>query len=1268
MTSHFTPTPAELALVNQIFAQADTQKIGILTGDVAVKLFGGAKLAPTVLGEIWNIADEDNNGFLTRKGVAVAVRLMGWAQKGEKISQALLSKSGPLAAIEGVHAPLVPQGTGMSMPKSPPPGLPPITPQDRTKFARLFQGCGPVNGLLSGDKARDVFVKSKLPVDKLSQIWFLADTQDRGVLDLTDFTIAMYLIQATMSNQLSFIPTSLPPGLYEQAAGATVVAHATGSSAHPASPATSASFPPPVKHPSVQTNFTGQPNLAPIPRSRRSVPVPQTPAVPPFPSVVPQATGLWDVTPVEKANADRFFDNLDSHNRGYIEGDVTVPFMLQSKLPEEVLAQVWDLADINNDGRLTRDGFAVAMHLIQGKLLGREIPATLPPTLVPPSMRSNGPASPFAATPPPQPTEAIHDLLWDDSPPTSTVTSQPQHNVLQPLATGIDPFASATRNSFHKDLLGDDDDTHPPPPLHDRSAEIGNLQNQVNSTNRSLQNAKAEREALEATLANQAAQLSALETQLASAKASFETETSTLNTFKERHSNQNAEIQKVREELIRSESDLSAIRVEKAEIEGSFLRDKEDVRDLNRRMAEVTTQIAATKQEVEKAKKDAKQQKGLLAIARKQLATKESEKVKVDQELEEAQEDLANTVKEREEAEAEAEAGKALTPPQSLPDSERLKSPADSLLSFAAAHPLPITPDVTGGSPLSPSSGKSNNPFERLAMSSGTSTPRSHSPYGSFSTASVPLPPGLSPPGVAVTTIDNPFSITQAFGSTPQLSSEDAPDNDTADVGVSTPKVKATLGEFGEIISSPTDEELFSTPPNSITPVHLGGEATPHYHSLDTAAVLFPALDDIASGQGDGKANDTELSTDLHDLDINEADSDTDSDEEEGHKGTLQDQESHPPEAPPSKNESALSVSPVSFDDIFGATNDAPVEIAPGAAPQTDKLSPPQNGSAAFDAFGVPLTKPATTPEDGHDSEFTFINTPVNASSKDSSGLNSFDEGFGKSSSSVPAQTPSNFSFESAFEDNFDFNTSSGTAIEFPSTTSSDAPSANGSNATQQNVAATVNSTRDIFSSPVNGGPPATVNTGAPQPGKTVADQSGLGSISFEEAFGGLESAQALRLDDSFSRASNALTNPMSPPHVDTGKQLPVSPPTSPRGPISPHVTSSIRSSSPQPRATSPPPRVASPKTQRPSTSSSKEVVHEKPVPPPRHSKLSVRLIFNVPSACLICVFQIRLPFGRRKKQDTAPPVPASHPAQHPARVEELGTATPAGRRRCRAR
>lgn len=88
----FTPSPAELALVTQIFLKADPQKLGILTGDAALKVFGGARLLPTVLGEIWNIADEDNNGWLPKKGVAIAVRLMGWAQKGEKVTQALVNK------------------------------------------------------------------------------------------------------------------------------------------------------------------------------------------------------------------------------------------------------------------------------------------------------------------------------------------------------------------------------------------------------------------------------------------------------------------------------------------------------------------------------------------------------------------------------------------------------------------------------------------------------------------------------------------------------------------------------------------------------------------------------------------------------------------------------------------------------------------------------------------------------------------------------------------------------------------------------------------------------------------------------------------------------------------------------------------------------------------------------------------------------------------------------------------------------------------------
>lgn len=177
MSSAFNPTPGELALTNQIFIHADPQKIGIITGEAAVPIFGGAKLPAVTLGEIWNIADEDNNGFLGKKGVSIAVRLMGWAQKGEKVTKALVARregvplvallyaltyvvvaAGPLPVIEGITPQIQPQGTGAGLSKSPPPilskspppGLPPLTAQDRAKYLKLFASSHPTNGLLSG--------------------------------------------------------------------------------------------------------------------------------------------------------------------------------------------------------------------------------------------------------------------------------------------------------------------------------------------------------------------------------------------------------------------------------------------------------------------------------------------------------------------------------------------------------------------------------------------------------------------------------------------------------------------------------------------------------------------------------------------------------------------------------------------------------------------------------------------------------------------------------------------------------------------------------------------------------------------------------------------------------------------------------------------------------------------------------------------------------------------------------------------------------------
>ena len=137
-----------------------------------------------------------------------------------------------------------------------------------------------------------------------------------------------------MSNKISFIPTSLPPGLYYQAGGGQepfgpVKSHISGNSG---------SFSPVVGSSQQHTsqNQILQPDITGLSIQLKAPTIPA--------GSITHSNGYtpaWDVSPTEKASSDRLFDTLDSQKRGYIEGEVAVPFMLDSKLPGEVLAQIW---------------------------------------------------------------------------------------------------------------------------------------------------------------------------------------------------------------------------------------------------------------------------------------------------------------------------------------------------------------------------------------------------------------------------------------------------------------------------------------------------------------------------------------------------------------------------------------------------------------------------------------------------------------------------------------------------------------------------------------------------------------------------------------------------------------------------------------------------------------------------------------------------------------------------------------------------------------
>ena len=96
----------------------------------------------------------------------------------------------------------------------------------------------------------------------------------------------------------------------------------------------------------------------------------------------------------DKPKYDKIFQTLNPQD-GKVSGAMAKGEMIKSKLPNSVLARIWKLSDIDHDGLLDANEFALAMHLINVKIKGHDIPTQLPPHLIPPStMRNRSPTPP----------------------------------------------------------------------------------------------------------------------------------------------------------------------------------------------------------------------------------------------------------------------------------------------------------------------------------------------------------------------------------------------------------------------------------------------------------------------------------------------------------------------------------------------------------------------------------------------------------------------------------------------------------------------------------------------------------------------------------------------------------------------------------------------------------------------------------------------------------------------------------------------------------
>ena len=464
-----------------------------------------------------------------------------------------------------------------------------------------------------------------------------------------------------------------------------------------------------------------------------------------------QTTGAdWAVNSQDKAKFDTLYARIDSENRGYITGDQAVGFFSNSRLPEDVLAQIWDLADINSEGQLNREEFAVAMYLIQQQLSqkdgrGAPVPQTLPPNLVPPSMRRQPVPPPkttapdFDAAATTAPKSAAEDLFGLDAfsapapqapqstggstaytPSSPQAPSSPQRSQAQqsnppsafkpfvpsssfgqtlmtPQTTGYSGGFSGQPNSgisqsqpsASEDLLGDNDPEVSKRLTHETS-ELANLSNQVGTLTNQMQEVKTKRTSVDQNLNQVSSQKRDFELRLSQLRSAYNKEVEDVKALENRLAQSRNETTKIQQDFAMLDGTYQDLQSQHKQVATALEADQRENAALKERIRQTNMEISELKPKLEKLRSDARQQKGLVAINKKQLSTNETERDKL-------KNDMGGASKELEEATREAE------------ESKRNAQPPQQVLS---------PPAVSSPSPA----GQSMNPFFRRASSAAERT------------------------------------------------------------------------------------------------------------------------------------------------------------------------------------------------------------------------------------------------------------------------------------------------------------------------------------------------------------------------------------------------------------------------------------------------------------------------------------------------------------------------------------------------------------------
>ncbi|CAO2632393.1 Itsn1 [Lemmus lemmus] len=293
-----------------------------------------------------------------------------------------------------------------------------ITVEERAKHDQQFHSLKPISGFITGDQARNFFLQSGLPQPVLAQIWALADMNNDGRMDQVEFSIAMKLIKLKLQGYQ--LPSALPPVMKQQPV-AISSAPAFGIGGIASMPPLTAVAPVPMG--SIPVVGMSPPLVSSVPPAAVPPLANGTPPViQPLPAFAHPAATLpksssfsrsgpgsqlntklqkaqsfdvasappaaeWAVPQSSRLKYRQLFNSHDKTMSGHLTGPQARTILMQSSLPQAQLASIWNLSDIDQDGKLTAEEFILAMHLIDVAMSGQPLPPVLPPEYIPPSFR-----------------------------------------------------------------------------------------------------------------------------------------------------------------------------------------------------------------------------------------------------------------------------------------------------------------------------------------------------------------------------------------------------------------------------------------------------------------------------------------------------------------------------------------------------------------------------------------------------------------------------------------------------------------------------------------------------------------------------------------------------------------------------------------------------------------------------------------------------------------------------------------------------------------